>query len=820
MTKTTEISPHDVAIDLASKYQSRDLNEADTRHQLIDIIIHDVLSWPRSLTDCESYISPGYSDYRLKDRNNRLLLFIEAKKEGVYFNTPINFDNKILSKYVAIKTLLTDKNIKSAIKQVRDYCIIEGCEFASITNGHEWIFFKTFEKQKKWEELKAFVIKDITYFSDNYTEAVNTFSFSALSEKASLVTLLSSSSPLNRDTFYSRDKITSFNHAVSSNRFATNLRPLADRYLGVMDPDDAEFMDSCYVNQRDFTNNYNGVQNLIYDCLTPYFKGFDVKDFFDDKKGGALGRQISDNLKYQRTREVIILCGGKGSGKTTFIRKLLFHKPPEYINRFSIVSVIDLLDTPENQEIINTEIWNQLLQSLDANKLLEQSRGVLVDLFSDKFDIAQKQDLYGLDSESTAYNIELNKLIQTWKADKIYCAQRLTDYWKRKNKGVIIVVDNTDQYGPVLQDYCFSVAQQISSILNCLVVVSMREERFYESKAHGTLDAFKNTAFHLSSPSPHLVFSRRVSYIKNIFKDLQKIKKEGVEIDTKSMRDLEKLFDIFLKEFTNTRSPLNKFITACTHGDIRQALDFFKEYLLSGYLNIDEMISKRQWTIQIHQVLKPMMIPFRFFYLESESSVPNVFQLRSKINNSHFTLLRLLEYLSNKQDKVEYKFIPVAELRNYFADLFNMVDDCEKNIDTALKRGLIESSNRLDEFSDNVDSLRITTYGVFMLKELSSKFTYIDLVCTDCGTSLESVANTLAEFANTELKMFFNREKFNRVLKRIAKAETFIDYLIDEELKEVAYYKLGPEIPLFASKIRNKFMEEKTTVLNSAKRYK
>ena len=68
---------------------SRDRNEAETRHKIIDFVLHDYLSWPKNRVAVEEYINPGYADYILKKENGDDLLFIEAKKEGVFFELPI-----------------------------------------------------------------------------------------------------------------------------------------------------------------------------------------------------------------------------------------------------------------------------------------------------------------------------------------------------------------------------------------------------------------------------------------------------------------------------------------------------------------------------------------------------------------------------------------------------------------------------------------------------------------------------------------------------------------------------------------------------------
>jgi predicted type IV restriction endonuclease len=144
---------------------SRSRNEAETRHKIIDFVVHDFLSWPKNRVAVEEYINPGYADYILKKENGDDLLFIEAKKEGLYFDIPVAYSSTELSSYISIKKLISDENIGKALKQVRNYCFDTGCEYAAITNGHEWIFFKTFERGKRWDEVQAFVIRKLNFLS-------------------------------------------------------------------------------------------------------------------------------------------------------------------------------------------------------------------------------------------------------------------------------------------------------------------------------------------------------------------------------------------------------------------------------------------------------------------------------------------------------------------------------------------------------------------------------------------------------------------------------------------------------------------------------
>ena len=73
----------------------------------------------------------------------------------------------------------------------------------------------------------------------------------------------------------------------------------------------------------------------------------------------------------------------------------------------------------------------------------------------------------------------------------------------------------------------------------------------------------------------------------------------------------------------------------------------------------------------------------------------------------------------------------MAELTAYFAETFKIVDDFVRNLDLLLKQRFVEANNRVDAYSEEVDQIKITNYGIYMLNELAYNFTYLDLICMD-----------------------------------------------------------------------------------------
>ena len=393
------------------------------------------------------------------------------------------------------------------------------------------------------------------------------------------------------------------------------------------------------------------------------------------------------------------------------------------------------------------------------------------------------------------------------------------EYWKDQDKGAIVIVDNTDQYSGSNQDFCFSSAQEIAEELGCITLISMREERFYGSKIHGLLDAFQNAGFHISSPKPSHVFRKRLDYVIGLLGSEKSREAVLGETEPAVASDCAKYLGIVNREFSSDRSPLNGFLTACAHGDTRLSLDLFRSFLLSGYTNVEEMLNAGQWTFQIHQVVKPVMIPTRYFYDEMLSDIPNVFQLRYNRHSSHFTAMRILRKLARKVEGASAAYLSMAELKAYFSETFGMLEDFTRTTDVLLKHGFVEADNRLDLYSESVDSIKITGYGLYVFDDLAYAFTYLDLICTDTGSFDESVTNYLVEAAKTEYGYFIKNQRLQRVETRLDRVERFVSYLESEEQRERETYNLAiADKDLFTSKCRETFESERQRVLSSAKR--
>lgn len=808
---------------LIENYSKQSLNEAETRFKIIDEILEKYLKWPKDSTAVEKYIDGNRADYILNDKNSNPILVIESKKNEIYFDLPQNVNGNKNIRKIQLEKLLSNENIKNAVFQVKEYCEDILCDYACICNGFVWIIFKvTPTNNKPWKKLPALVIKDLNFFLEDYTEATNLLSYHNVINERSIQSKIGINKRNYTEIFYPKNNITAYDTPVNSNPYANSFSTIGRRYLGVIPETNPSFMENCYVtNKGHYDKLQTNVQGFLYDSLTPFFKNEGFREFTDNKEGGAFGTKIVKIIKQENLDNVMILFGGRGSGKSTFLKRFLFHIRPIQLDIHAKVALVDLIDSPQTVDELTKEIWQRLLIEIDSDNIKKGSREEILSLFQDEFEVFERQILIGLEESSTEYQRLLRGFLQDNINNTKLFAEKLSTRLKVKNKGLIVFLDNMDQLNIELQDKCYLTAIEIAKKLSCLVIISMREERFYNAKTKGVLDAYHTPGYHLTAPVIPEVLIKRINYIIDELKYTQDIDLEFNIKNDSDLRTIQNFLKICISQLKKDDSHLSMFLRYATHGDVRQALEFFKGFITSGYTNIDEISQHRYWTFQTHQVIKPMMIPDRIFYDETLSRIPNVLQLRNDQNSSHFTGLRILDLLNNKYGgQSSTGFIDAKFFVQEYEERFSLIKECENYLDIFLKKGLIESSNRLENYSNEIDQIKITAFGKYMFETLVFNFSYIDLICLECGLYDETLNNFFIKSASEELKLKNNRKVVDRMILRMERADKFITYLEEQEMNEISDFNLRTEDVKFSKKLREQFDFEREIIMKSAERNK
>ncbi|WP_119789400.1 hypothetical protein [Flavobacterium anhuiense] len=145
----------DIYGDIHKKGLNRDLeneSEAQTRFDLIDRIIREILQWEHGQISVEPHTTgekSGYIDYLLNAGDYKII--IEAKKIGATFPTP--------TKRKRLKvdgTILGTGEIKDALSQAESYAKNKNADIVVVTNGTCWCFYTM--KYKNRNDLHATIL--------------------------------------------------------------------------------------------------------------------------------------------------------------------------------------------------------------------------------------------------------------------------------------------------------------------------------------------------------------------------------------------------------------------------------------------------------------------------------------------------------------------------------------------------------------------------------------------------------------------------------------------------------------------------------------
>lgn len=220
------------------------------------------------------------------------------------------------------------------------------------------------------------------------------------------------------------------------------------------------------------------------------------------------------------------------------------------------------------------------------------------------------------------------------------------------------------------------------------------------------------------------------------------------------------------------------------------------------------------------------MIPiYRYYNEKTSTAIPNIFRLRSNNNSSHFTAYRILNILAKRNDT----YMSIHEIKSFFIERFNMEDDFIQNIDILLKRGMIESENGLDKYNEQIQKIKISSFGYYMQGTIFKEFVYLELISSDLSVLDKQVANQIITQSNMDYDLLkqsqennikeeiSNKIRYRRVKVRIDKVDKLCKYFLEQEKLEVAKYGLDMD-SLISNKIIEKFENQKKDIENSARR--
>lgn len=807
-------------------YDRSGLSEADTRSKLIDYILIKCLGWSEHDIKREERCieTQTYLDYKLS--TNIPILIVEAKKASEPLDLPVTSDQR---EYVIGGVLQQCKNTVAAMVQARDYAISKGVTFCCVTNGEQFVFFRSQNQQGiEWVKHRAVVFRSLSDVEEDFDKFCLHLSKTA-AENGKLQQSLKLSENLEQTNSY---KTLDTRHLTKTRKVDRNplfpiIGEIVRRVFQDLASEDAEseVLEFCYVESPKKS-----------DKGAPYIDRHITELEVSKREAGEFQKRITSALNPDSpsNTEVILLLGSVGVGKSTFIqrfRKVLLAKQIDangiwlYLNfkKFSDTgSTIDeficgQVDETLSQEYIELGLndWTFLKQAYHA-EYEKLKRGALKPLHNE---------------DPAKFELEFGRKIDAWSEDKpeAHLVKLLSTSIKRLKKKVFLIFDNADQLNPDTQNAIFLAAEKLAERIGCYALISMREESYWKNRDAGPLSAFHTTAYHVQPASFKQVLAKRFQYTKNLIQKGVFTRESEFHIKTD---ELLKVFDRLVRTLLGEDESYIEFIEATAARDTRRSLETIAAFLISGHTNIEAILrdvrrkQPQEFPVPFHEFLNAVVLRDHEVYTEEACDIFNLFAVSGNSDASNFNRIAVLgRILMSKNSKVG--------VGTGYALIEDVVNDCHASgilpetthsvLSFLSARRAIETETTIKDDLTSSHYVRITVAGEYYINSLSQMFGYLDLIVFQtpiCGKRNFDKINKAFQVVN-KISGRTPSARLKRVEARLKLVDAFISYLEKENMNAAfatrndLFVREAREI---MSNVRSSFSLESTSVISSAKK--
>jgi hypothetical protein len=326
---------------------------------------------------------------------------------------------------------------------------------------------------------------------------------------------------------------------------------------------------------------------------------------------------------------------------------------------------------------------------------------------------------------------------------------------------------------------------------NAFVLLSMWEETYFASKRAGrSLSTMRTVPMQIARQSTSAVIVKRLEYlIKQV-----KAGKEPLTLLDAEFCDREtfcRFLELILRSLLVRNRRVRMFLELVALGNIRSSLEMFHAFLTAGSLDTRKIVScmreNDEYLVPVHEFIKSVMLGSKRYYSERTSPILNVFAIGDVEVPSHYTRLRLLQWLyERRHEATPYGngFMAIPRLADYCNRIGISAADSRASLRRLVENALVENDLRAQKLLDETQAVRITPTGRYYLINLYRMFAYMDLVMQDTPFLDEKCFRDVAR-----------RCESPEMAVRFERCETFLNYLADQEEEElITLEKLGGDI--------------------------
>ena len=777
-------------------YKSLNMSESDTRSKLIDTVLIDVLGWNEADIRREGHVDSGYFDYKISIAG--LSLIIEAKRQ--YNDLKLPNQNKRKCKLNAIYSSNQD-----VIDQIRHYLDDCGCDIGIITNGKQYIIAKFINTNGiPWKENNCIVYNGVEDIINNYVEFWNTLSKESVIRNCGIKQLFDVEISFSKTVLSS---ILNKDNEVVRNDLSAKLAPFIDKAFGDIfnsneEDDDIEFIRECYVENKEVIKNKRELRGLFRD--TPPKLNEVVKAVNSD----SISHQITNEIESfpsqssnSATPKPIIIIGSRGAGKTTFLNflfknesdgKNLQDNPYLFVNLMKYYTGADCVDFENIYKDLLSQFSDKYPQ-FNINSLEVLERIYIREINQNKKGVWR----YSFENNQDEYQKELALFFKEKMRNSQDHFMAINKYLTREiHKRIVVIFDNADQLSDKIQEQVYLNACSLNTQARFGVIISLREGYYYNWRNRPPFNAFISNAYHIAAPDYGQVLQKRLNYlVKNIqFSKTHSF--AGPVGDKQYMLNEDKIEEFFTgiegSLFGEKNAPILDFLRHMSFPNIREGLNLFKTFLISGYTDVSEYVLRVLFnkgdhiiTIPIHEFVKTIALENKLYYNHRSSKIQNLLYPSSP-NSDYFIkyyLLKVLDEQLSFEGNIN-KYIGYSDLLKKFLEYGYREDVVNKELESLLTDNFIETDKVLSDISWNylpeeTFSITITAKGHYYITELINRFYYVELIIQDTPLFEKEVYDNIVQKFPIPEKS--NGKKDMKV--RIDVVQLFMDYLETIEKK-------------------------------------
>lgn len=754
-------------------------SEAQTRFDIIDRVIKEVLGWSHGQIKVEDKAHPGYVDYILSSGD--LKIVVEAKKIGASFPTPPKSSWKAKLKLTG--SVLGEGEIKKAIDQVFAYAITLQANVVVVTNGLCWCIFKPNEEKKN--EIYANILFPFTKDGDCKllydfisNEAIEKFGTNTFSNTAPVI-----------DEKRIINEIYDADGRIGRNHIADFLAPALDGPLYESSMlNNAEQLKECFV-ATEARIKFDNTLNFYLSEWKPESLGKDITKIKRNQKEGPLEKMIEYGSIKSYSPPLNLVIGSVGSGKSTYLKhfenvsgsqlikenKAIWlyvdfesmgreGKPRNFLYQELKKRYIDLSEKTENA-------FKEIIEPAYKKEIESLSKGVLAPISKNKEKVDEKISEF-IQNEYEKTEPFVDKIFE-------YLASR---------KLCIIVMDNSDLYEDSnLETRVFSEGLAFSKRVKCHVIISLREVTYLKHKNDSSFNAYDFRKLWLDPPPFEEVLSKRLKYSQKILENKKAVipTKKGIKVNVPNLGLFFKIVNESI--LGGEDGKIIRCFESITNRDVRRGLKLIKNFLSSGHIHADLAIvdyihGHATYRFPFHEIFKGAILGQYKYFREYRAECINIFD--SRLGSINLQLLRL--YILNYgiyQNRIHRGKVNI-KVSDYI-DIFSHMGASSGQIIEVLlylnKEGLVKNTS--SHIIDTSASVEVVRGAAYYLNYLSETMVYVESCLYDTEILIDSVWQGIKKKTH---EIEAEKNPTRRLKIRRNRMEIFLNYLKTLEEKSIS----------------------------------